>query len=262
MRVLHVATFNIAGVPGLLVNGLRQKGTEADLIVTLRHPYGFPYETIVEGGGTKFLRRIMSISQGYDIVHVHGLLYRFCVDIFALKMLKRRVIMHFHGSELRQGHNLLSVRLAQRASDRILVSTPDLLSFAALADWLPNPIDPIFRVLRTQVRKGRALYFRKEYEADKEKLVKDKCDEMGLELTIPNGFIPYCEMPYFLNQFEVFFDRFVIPSLSKTALEALACGCKVISWNGPILNPRKIIRQHELDFVVKKLTQKYEEILN
>jgi len=49
-------------------------------------------------------------------------------------------------------------------------------------------------------------------------------------------------MSHFLNQFEVFFDQFTIPSLSKTALEAIACGCKVISWKGPVTHPEEIIK--------------------
>lgn len=46
MKILHVGLTNIAGVPGLLVKGLRQKGIEADLVVYERHPFGFPEEFV------------------------------------------------------------------------------------------------------------------------------------------------------------------------------------------------------------------------
>lgn len=256
-----MATFNIAGVPGLLVKGLRQKGIGADLVVSLRHPYGFPYETVIEGRGTKFLRRILSMSQGYSIVHVHGLLYRFCADILTLKTLKRRVVLHFHGTELRQAYKLTSVRFAQRISDEVIVSTPDLLAYGIRAKWLPNPIDPVFKPLNSRARQGKALYFRKGYEAEMEKMVRQKCAEMGLKLTVPSSFVPYSEMPYFLNQFEVFFDRFAIPSLSKTALEALASGCKVMSWKGLVKNPEKMLQNHSLEVVTEKLMNVYEGVL-
>jgi len=96
---------------------------------------------------------------------------------------------------------------------------------------------------------------------EKEKIVREKCAEMNLQLHVPNNFVPYFEMPSYLNKFEVFFDRFTIPSLSKTALEALACGCTVISWNGLVSNPEDIVRNHSLKAVTKKLQQIYEKML-
>ncbi|UCH32506.1 MAG: hypothetical protein JSV05_03765, partial [Candidatus Bathyarchaeota archaeon] len=156
--------------------------------------------------------------------------------------------------------NKISTKVALQISDQVLVSTPDLIYYYPKAFWLPNPIDPKFKPQNNPQRYGKALYFKKWYEPEMEKMVQSKCDAMGLKLTIPNRSIPYGEMPLFLRQFEVFFDQFTIPSLSKAALEALASGCKVISWKGFVANADEIIENHSLSAVTDKLVKIYKEL--
>ena len=44
--------------------------------------------------------------------------------------------------------------------------------------------------------------------------------------------IPYEDMPAFLNRVKVFVDKVNLEALSRTGLEALACGCEVIDFRG------------------------------
>lgn len=228
------------------------------------HPYGFPHETILSSSAPEFLFRMLKPSRSYHIVHTHALSYKmfFNVDIFALKALKQKVLVHLHGTEIRKSHNKLSARAALEICDEVLVGTPDLLSYRPDAIWLPTPIDPAFKPLENPQRYGKALYFKKWYEPEKESWVRLECEKMGLKLTVRRKPIPYREMPRFLNQFEVFFDRFTIPSLSKTALEALACGCKVISWKGSVTNLKEILKIHSLPVVTERLVKIYKNILS
>lgn len=262
MKILHVN--NIAGVASLLIQGLREKGFDADLIMRRSHPFGFPHEAVLKSSAPEFLFRMLKLCRSYDIVHTHALSYRvfFNLDIFGLKTLKQKVVVHLHGTEIRKSHNRLSTKAALQICDLVLVGTPDLLSYYPEAVWLPTPIDPIFRPLQNRGRLGKALYFRKWYEPEKEEIVRMQCEEMGLELTVPQKPISHSGMHAFLNQFEVLFDRFTIPSLSKTALEALACGCKVIGWDGPVANPKEILRHHGLQSVTERLTRLYEILLH
>ncbi len=262
MKVLHVG--NIAGVASLLVEGLSRRGVEADLIVTKPHPYGFPHETVVNLPARRFLLYLLKLSPKYDVIHLHDLLYmkQFNIDVLllsALRLFGKKVICHFHGSLLRESHNKLRVMMIFKTLNHILVSTPDLIRYCENAVWLPNPVDiEVFKPMGS--RREGVLYFRHWYEPEKEDYVRKMCEDMGLKLTIITPEyppIPYREMPKFLNKFEVFIDRFNIPSLSKTALEALACGCKVISWKGPIENPEKITRIHDLHVVTEKLLKSY-----
>lgn len=258
MRVLHIN--NAAGVPSLFVQALRERGIDADLIVPKRHPFGFPSETVLNLPAPRFFFRVLKLSRNYDIVHMHGLsrlLFNF--NIFGLKAMRSTLVLHLHGTEIRASHGRLSTKIALEISDQILVGTPDLLSYCPSAIWLPTPIDPVFKPSANPERRGKALYFRKWYEPEKERMVYNESVKMGLRLTVPDRPIPYKKMPFFLNQFEVFFDRFTIPSLSKTALEALACGCKVVSWNGVITNPKELLTRHSLQSVSGRLVKLYEQ---
>ena len=252
---------NIAGVASLLIQGLRDRGIKADLIEHIPHKFAFPQDKVVKGSNVRQLLYLMKICRNYDIIHIHGLPYRL---VFYLKLLRKKVVVHLHG-EIRVLYNKLAVRLALKIADQILISTPDLLKYCREAIWLPNPIDPRFKPLSSE-RHG-ALYFRHRYEflhgyepeiLAQEALAKVASTEF---LTIMEPGIPYEKMPEFLNRFEYFVDRFTIPSLSKTALEALACGCKVVSWKGLITNPEKIIKNHSLQSVTEKLVDIYKGML-
>lgn len=259
MRILHIG--NIAGVAVLLVQGLRSKGLKADLIERIPHKYGFPKVTVLRVSNTRFLFHLFKTCWKYDIVHVHGLPYRL---IIYLKLLGKKVVVHLHG-EIRLCYKKPMARLALRIAERVLVSTPDLIRYCDEAVWLPNPIDPRFKPLNCE-RHG-VLYFRHRYEFlqgyEPEILAKKALAKVtnAEPLTIMDPTFPYENMPELLNSFEYFADRFTIRSLSKTALEALACGCKVISWKGLITKPEEIVKKHSLPVVTEKLIEIYEKIL-
>ena len=68
--------------------------------------------------------------------------------------------------------------------------------------------------------------------------------------------IPYEKMPETLNQYEMFIDHKVVDyglhlkEISRTGLEALACGCKVYH-DGKIIE--KLPEEHIPEIVIKKL---------
>ncbi len=260
MRVLHVN--NVAGVSSLLVRGLRDRGLQANLIVHSRHPYAFPHEKVLNVSSIAFKLHVLKLSSKYNLIHMNSLSYRICnVDLFPLKASRAKLLVHLHGTELRRSYSKLSTKAALRISNEVLVGTPDLLRYYPRAVWLPTPIDPVFKHLDNPQRVGKALYLRKWYEPEMEKMVRLECKKKGLELTVLSKPILYKKMPLFLNRFEAFFDRFTIPSLSKTALEAMACGCKIISWKGLITNPEEILKKHSLKVVTEKLLDTYTKLL-
>jgi len=144
------------------------------------------------------------------------------------------VIMHYHGIEIRFRKRIHpTVRLF---ADKVIVSTPDLKKYG---EWYGCSMPKEFyyhgnRQLGTAVMFfGRVLPLANidEKTRDAEKI----CKELGLKLTIINTqigqTIPSQEMPEFLSKFEYLFDFKGLthsPIFSKTALEALSCGVKVI----------------------------------
>jgi len=156
-------------------------------------------------------------------------------------------ITHCHGSDVRKGLNWVQ-RLCLNRASKILVATPDLLKILPNATYLPTPVGPQFRDLGFP-RKG-AVYFRKWYEKPPE--------NTPVPFKILESTVPYKDMPELLNQFEYFIEQHISPILSKTALEALACGCKVVNLANQILEG--LPEQHKVENVVDKLLEIYLDV--
>jgi len=200
-------------------------------------------------------------SHGYDILHIHAL----DKILLPLKLLypNKLIIMHYKGTDIRG-------RWRQRKhiwkhADLLLVSTPDLLEGApSHAHYLPNPVDTELFKPMPHLRRHGALFI---YD-DKPKFQHSL--KWALETAWEHGFdlyilhrgktpIPYRKMPEFLNQFHIFIDHCYVPALSKTALEALACGLKVVRWDGKIIEG--LPDEHRPENVVKQLTKLINEVI-
>ena len=138
---------------------------------------------------------------------------------------------------------------AQRLADAVIVSTPDLLPLVSKAIYLPNPIDTDhFKPDKISSRPERAQALTMDTEAIDIQLTLSYCKKNNLKLDIDvynriRDPIMYGDMPAFLKKYGVYVDvRYVdgkiLENLSKTALEALACGLDVLDY--------KLSRRHGL----------------
>jgi len=130
---------------------------------------------------------------------------------------------------------------AQTIADAVIVSTPDLVSLTNKAIYLPNPIDTDhFRPdrIRSPHKNPRALTM--ETEATDARLTLNQSRKYKADLDIDvydriKNPIMYSDMPAFLKKYELYVDiRYVdgkiLQNLSKTGLEALACGLNVLDY--------------------------------
>jgi glycosyltransferase involved in cell wall biosynthesis len=202
----------------------------------------------------------------FPVVHLHV-----HVDM-ARKLRKlypsKKIIVHWHGEELRQ-RGWEGVREITSVSDAVFVSTEDLLAGAPEGVvHLPNPVDmELFRPIPSLRKPNSALYIVKGYRGEDLEWPKKVTSKLGLELDVRDrkvGPISYNEMPMLLNRYEYYVDRNYPESLSKTALEALACGVKVISWKEEILtslpsehDPKNVVQQ----FISTLKKRSFNEIL-
>jgi len=76
----------------------------------------------------------------------------------------------------------------------------------------------------------------------------------------PKHILAHSLMTKFLGSFGIFIDQHSIHSLSKTALEALAVGLKVVRWDGKIIEG--LPREHEPIDVTKRWLEIYYRFLN
>ena len=150
--ILHIG--NIAGVPQELARAQRKLGFKSDVLSFDQHPFGYeidlyhptklPYSLIslrYVGASIRSLEKMFSLlknSTEYDIFHFHfSSTLPFGVDIPIWKMLKKKIIIHHHGSDIRYKGEM---QMYSKFADKIFVSTPDLLEWSPNAAWLPNPI--------------------------------------------------------------------------------------------------------------------------
>lgn len=218
---------------------------------------------IYEGIGTRLLYHVIQDAKNFDIVHLHQL------DQPIHKIRKhypeKPIVMHYHGTDIRGRWNIKKRYWAQATA--ILVSTRNLLEGAPEeTTYLPNPIDTdLFHPTSHEAPVKSALTFKHGAIDIAEELAK----RYDLELCIHNRNKTYLEMPQFLRQFSWYLDvkrsnAGVLlcrseGSGSKTGLEALACGLKVVNSDGEIREG--LPSQHRAENVVKALHPIYKKLV-
>jgi hypothetical protein len=155
---------------------------------------------------------------------------------------------------------------AQRLANAVIVSTPDLLRWVTNCTYLPNPVDvDQFKPQRIYEKKKNALTVKTEVTNTKWAL--DYCRKNNINLDIEvydrvqNPMI-YANMPNLLRQYTVYVDiksvnGTVLQALSKTGLEALACGLKVLNYRLEYSEGLPV--EHDPKNVVSKLSNIYSE---
>jgi len=178
-----------------------------------------------------------------------------------LKIIYRKpVVISYYGSDIR---NKWKERQKQWSrADLILYSTKDLRTDETpkKATWLACPIDTDLFYPKPLKKRGTALTL--GYGADD--LANQYALEKGLTLTVIKRSMPYKKMGDLLSQYEYYIDvkrkdGQVIEAISKTGLEALACGRKVIGWEKQIVT--ELPQENRPENVVRKLYSLYQDLL-
>ena len=228
----------------------------------------FYNEYVIEAKLEDFVEKSICESRSADILHIHSrsdLVFKFREEFGNSK----RIILQYHGTDIRgikkqklphrsklsdlavrgiftyrrvRDSILIKKRIhsqAQRLADAVIVSTPDLLPLVSNAIYLANPIDTDhFRPEKSSSKPERALTM--DTEATDIRLTLNYCKKQNVELDIDvynriKDPIMYGDMPAFLKKYGLYVDvRYVdgkiLENLSKTALEALACGLDVLDY--------------------------------
>jgi len=289
LDILHV--WDMAGVAGCLAKYQRRLGHRADVVKrkgfdglqiddfygTTKIDFLRPQKQIhpsikklLRPLATKlralmFYLHIGKIAGKYDIVHVHGHVFVFPF------ILNKKKVLHLHGSEVRRHPNKGSKlklwfrrTLTHLASwfGTVYVSTPDLTEEISNSKWIPNPVDTEHFTRKKGYDKKTGCYLWNWYDSPEE--IEEVKDSLQLKLTVVDrvkhsNVVPYSEFPRFLERFEYFLDRHQIPSLSKTALEALALKMKVVDSQNQVI--QGLPRQHQPLKAAEETIRIYREIL-
>jgi ribosomal protein L30/L7E len=111
MRVIH-APSNMAGQATILSAALRDLGIESDVVVFNRHPFGYTGEISLDLDKRAWIVEKIAVlalnfarcAVSYDIFHLHfgRSLLPHNMDLPLLKLMGKKVIMHYWGDDVRQ----------------------------------------------------------------------------------------------------------------------------------------------------------------
>ena len=254
----------MAGVSSLLAKYTDlQFGSES--LVVIRKAldrYGLTDPGVVwDCGATEFTIRSVLKARSFEIVHVHD--FDKIVRLLKFVYPRKPVVLEYHS--YRFTNKWAERRKFWKRADRVLVSTPNLLANAPVTvKLLPNPIELGRFVRATGRQSGTAAYFIK-HDKDEEVIgaAEKEAERMGLTLEVydvRSKTIPHAEMPSLLEKKEYLIDQQYCSALSKTALEVLALGGKVVRWDGQVVEG--LPPQHTPLRVAAELYSIYEELLD
>ena len=159
---------------------------------------------------------------------------------------------------------------SQKLADEILVSTPDLLSLLPHAKYLPNPVDVDHfskdATIHNNVNKNDALTIKTASGDIQKTLLYCKENNINLKIDVHDRIkkpILYEEIPNFLKKYNVYVDIRIVndkilENFSKTALESLSCGLKVLNYKLEYID--KLPEMHNPVNVVNQLENIYNKI--
>ena len=207
-----------------------------------------------------------------DIIHFHSIKY---TPIY-FKLLGYKVMIEFHGSSLRSTYNDGTkntyrktpnwiFRIYQLLRIPIFVSTPDLVEEIPnynrprnMSKLISNPVDiDLFNKNMHEPIKGKslALFTMNSWDSVNLEKAKLRAERNGFKFIVlertETEYMDHLMFVGYLSTFECYIDRIRISSLSKTALESLSMGLKVINWKGDLVEG--LPSEHD-PFNVAKLT--------
>jgi len=251
MKVLHV--HNVAGVACVIAKFMDRIFYTESLVVMRKvfDKYGLmTYGEAWNCGVKVFALKVLLLARKFDIIHVHD----FDKIVPWLKRFySKPVVLHYHGTRIRRRWKERK-RFWSKA-DVVFVSTQDLLEDAPKSViYVPNPVDTDLFYPKTNCNRKPKSALALRYHLDEKRAI-NYAQKYGLQLTFLERNIPHKKMPKVFSRYEYYIDRTEIPSLSKTALEALACGLKVIRWDGRMV--AGLPKQHTPKDVCEKIYRIY-----
>jgi len=244
-----------------------------------------------------FTNKLINECIDADIIHVHANIYALIKLRKALGS-NKKIILHYHGTDIRglkkekipfthrslaSDAKILSkfiyrkvfrkiiLSRAHKLADLILMSQIDLSKLVPNSVYIPIAVDTShFNSSNQDLQNKRKVAVTIKTEVTDMQLVLDhyKKNNMNKNLEVYDRTkqpIMYKDMPSFLKRYETYVDiRFVngkiLGDLSSTALQSLACGLNVVSYD--LSNLESLPVEHEAPNVASKVLRIYEQLLH
>ena len=232
--------------------------SKEEIVVKMRKTFGNSKKIILHYHGTDIRNKVTTTDSALQNIKIKSKLFA-AKGRYRLKLIQ----MGYYKS-------LQKLRLeSQTIADEILVSTSDLLSLLPNAKYLPNPVD-VKHFSVDEVGKNRssnnALTIKTETGNIEQTL--QYCKENNIDLKIDvfdrtKTPLLHEQIPNLLKKYDIYVDikmvnNQLLESLSKTGLESLACGLKVLNFKLEYLD--KLPEMHNPVNVVTQLENIYNKI--
>ena len=236
MKVL--ITWNTAGAFSEIARWLNENGHEARIV--MRKEFDIFGHTADSGCGI-----MVGSAKDFYVEGVKQIL-KWRPDVIhsssSLKMLvlartvapRTPIILSYHGSDVRYSPTG-KAHAVSRLADFVHVTTPDLQQYGV---WIDRVVNNYFRYKGGREPDTAVMYYSPHFYEDSRTLAAEWCAQRGIVLTIIDRSkldfvpIPNRDMPLLYSKYEYYLDwkgqKGEIEALSSCALEALACGCKVV----------------------------------
>jgi len=232
MRVLYL--WNTAGALTPVADWLVENGHQAKILMSSRYDvFGSTSMSrtarMVYSRG-EYYKAMVSELLTYQPTHIH--VNQSLQSLVLARLLHPRtpIVFQYHGVEVRYRDR---VHHEMVLADKVIVSTPDLERYG---EWYDRPVDKMFYYRGGRIKKTALMLYAPFFMKDLRKAAKEWCRERGIELRIldreKGEGVPYRDMPEFLSKFEYYLDfkgYGDTRAISRLAVEALACGCRVVS---------------------------------
>lgn len=231
MRILH-GPHDYGGAGFRISRAQRELGHKSDFAVFRPSFSGFPVDFILKDEEKEWTRTrrflfFLKCLKDYDVFHFHSesIFAAEFKDIPLLKKLGKKVVFHFHGSEIRGK----SMHPRIKSADARLVSTPDLLQEVPDGIWIPQPVDLEYWQPQPSDNSKENLVLihaptsRKisgtDYIAS---AVEDlKKEGYRLELLLIEG-MPYESLKEYYHKGDIFIDKITLGIYGTIAVEGMA----------------------------------------
>lgn len=262
MKILHV--WDQAATASVIAKWQKRIGHETMVIKNKKHDElhmtGY-YGGKIVSNKYLFVINAVLLSNKFDIIHLHDAWFM----VVPLKLLypKKKIIMHYHGSMVREELQGKKSRLKwEKLVDQIIVATPDLLEYEYSKQpyYIPNPVDTELFKKYGNVENNTALISLKKNQSSSRTLMELIKNGFNVKLeTLPQK-VEYKFFPSRLVHYEYYADLPIINGKmihanSICGLQAMSMGLKVISWDYSVTD--KLPEYHKPENVVNEIEKIY-----
>ena len=208
-------------------------------------------------------------SPDVDLVFVHG--SEMLVPFFKI-FSNKKVILQYHGSDVndpKRSKNIFRIFARSMADAIIYNQKAHLKRIITIKNvkktYHVNAVDTDLFVSTNDNKKGSVAFISGNLDKEATKKLLKKFDGIDI-IDTENAKIPYEEIPEILNKYEMLVDLkitdygLLVPTLSKLALQALSCGCKVYTFENEV--KEKLPDRHKPEIVMKKLYDLFSEVIS